>query len=142
MDIVEFLADIFSFYANKNLEDFYTDYEQYAEKYSVGACHHILGDIEGDFLVVEIDRKKREFQNISQKNIIWFTEDLMNRNLIFKDIKPKIDMKSFAKYASNDMKKYNNANISNNFEQNLLNVLRGIHLALSYLVTNNKKGGN
>lgn len=51
MDIVEFLADIFSFYANKdkNLENFYADYEQYAEKFSVGACHHILGDIEGDF---------------------------------------------------------------------------------------------
>ncbi len=51
MDIVEILTDIFSFYADKdkNLEDFYADYEQYAERFSVGACHHILGVIEGDF---------------------------------------------------------------------------------------------
>ena len=51
MDIVEILTDIFSFYADKdkNLEDFYADYEQYAEELSLSAYDHILGEIEGDF---------------------------------------------------------------------------------------------
>ncbi len=98
--------------------------------------------VAGDFLVVEIDRKKREFQSISQENIIWFTEDLMNKTPIAKDTKSKIDMKSFSNYVSNDIRKISNAQNNNSFGNDLINVLNEIQLTLSCLVTNNKKGGN
>lgn len=98
--------------------------------------------IAGDFLVVEIDRKKREFQSISQENIIWFTEDLMNRSPIQKSLNPKIDVKYFSNCASSELKTFNKTKNNNNFENDLINVLSSIGLTLSCLVTNNKKGGN
>ena len=98
--------------------------------------------IAGDFLVLEIDRRKREFKSISQENIVWFTEDLMNRSPVSQDIKPKIDMKSFASYISNGIKRSNSPKSNTSFEHDLINVLNNIQLTLSCLVANNKKGGN
>lgn len=98
--------------------------------------------VAGDFIVLEIDRKKREFKSMSQENIIWFSEDLMNRSYVPKDIKPKIDMKSFTNYISDGMKKCNISKNNTNFEHDLISVLTSIQITLSCLATNNKKGGN
>ena len=44
--------------------------------------------ISGDLLVVQIDREKREFENLSQEDIAWYTSDLMYRS--FNEIIPRI----------------------------------------------------
>ena len=98
--------------------------------------------IAGDFLVLEIDRKKREFKSVSQENIVWFTEDLMNKSPVSKDIEPKIDAKSFASYISNSMKRCNISKSNINFEHDLIKALNNIQVTLSCLVVNNKKGKN
>ena len=37
-------------------------------------------NIKGDLLIVQIDPKEREFKSLSQEDIIWFTEDLINKS--------------------------------------------------------------
>lgn len=44
--------------------------------------------ISGDLLVVQIDRERREFESLSQEDIVWFTSDLIYRS--FNEIIPKI----------------------------------------------------
>lgn len=44
--------------------------------------------ISGDLLVVQIDKEKREFESLSQEDIVWFTSDLIYRS--FNEIIPKM----------------------------------------------------
>ena len=39
-----------------------------------------LRRIIGDLVVVNIDKKSREFQSISQEDIIWFSKDLTSKS--------------------------------------------------------------
>jgi len=98
--------------------------------------------IAGDFIVIEIDSKKREFKSISYENITWFTSDLINKSFNYK---PAINTKSRANISSTDFVQ----NYANNFsfEDRLINVLTNIELNLVSLVSNtnckpkNKKWG-
>jgi len=44
--------------------------------------------ISGDLLVVQIDKEKREFESLSQEDIVWFTSDLTYRS--FNQAIPKM----------------------------------------------------
>ena len=46
--------------------------------------------IYGDFILIDIDRKKREFKSLEQEDITWFTTDLINKC----PINNKIDINS------------------------------------------------
>lgn len=92
-----------------------------------------LMHISGDFIVVDIDKKKREFKSLSQENIIWFTEDLANKSLI-KNISNNYrnSIKAYLpKTGSNEYVPDNN-----NFEVKLINILTDIELTLASLLTN------
>lgn len=39
-----------------------------------------LNGISGDLIVVKIDRKKREFKGLSQEDIVWYSQDLINKS--------------------------------------------------------------
>lgn len=41
-----------------------------------------LKRLAGDFILVDIDRKKREFKSLSQEDVIWYTKDLINKSPI------------------------------------------------------------
>ena len=36
--------------------------------------------IYGDLILVDIDKKKREFKSLSEDNIIWYLQDLINKS--------------------------------------------------------------
>ena len=46
--------------------------------------------IYGDFILIDIDRKKRKFKSLEQEDITWFTTDLINKC----PINNKIDINS------------------------------------------------
>ena len=103
-----------------------------------------FSNISGDFIVVQINRTLREFESMSEENIIWFTETLNRKSFTAKG--------TTSNYNSNNSEK-NNASFGNirpilaqleaktntNFENKLVNALSNINLTLSYLISNNKK---
>ena len=108
--------------------------------------------IAGDIIVVQIDRRTREFKSLSQENIIWFTEVLNRRspeniynsttysqtynNTYNKNICTTLGVTNYT-MQNNNSKKDNN----NNFQEKLLDALTNINLTLTYLVMNNKEWG-
>lgn len=84
--------------------------------------------IAGDIIIVQIDRRTREFKSLTQENILWFTEVLNRRspNNFNTNIYPQNSQGYIYDYAKN-----------NNFETKLLDILTNINLTLSYLITNN-----
>mgnify|MGYP006067206857 CR=1 FL=1 len=104
--------------------------------------------IAGNIIVVQIDRRTREFKSLSQENIIWFTEVLNRRspNNIdfaqnFKQNKnssfSNVSLASFNVRQNNNQKNCNQQN--NDFETKLLDALTNINLTLSYLVMNDSE---
>lgn len=97
--------------------------------------------ISGDLLVVQIDKKTREFKSLSQEDIIWFTNDLNYRSYNTKIPKPRHN----SSHIENYLPKKENTFITNekpNFETSLVQALNNIELTLaSLLATNTKKGG-
>lgn len=49
MDTIEDLADLIDLFDSKSLEDFYKEYEQYAEEYASRSYNTILEHMEGAF---------------------------------------------------------------------------------------------
>ena len=39
-----------------------------------------LNVITGDLIVVKINKKKREFESLSQEDVIWYSQDLINKS--------------------------------------------------------------
>ena len=96
----------------------------------------------GDLILVDIDRKKREFKGLSQEDIIWYTQDLINKSFnnntntttkfVYKSNKQK-GILNFGRDLEND---YSN---NKNFETSLLQVLTNIELVLASILKDNKE---
>ena len=115
-----------------------------------------LCNIKGDLIIVQIDLKKREFESLSQEDIIWFTEDLINKSPIKNNVINMNNWKTLKAQSQNSkqltkktIKDYYSKELtlfdaeekvvnSVNFEQNLINVLTNIELTLASLLENKK----
>ncbi len=118
-----------------------------------------LCNIKGDLLVVQLDLKKREFESLSQEDIIWFTKDLINKkpvNAKTPQIKNnvidinywkalKIQNKNENQLSKKQIKDYYSKELTiydaeekvvngTSFETNLINVLTNIELTLASLL--------
>ena len=98
--------------------------------------------IAGDIILVQIDKRTREFKSLTQENILWFTEVLNRRspnNLEANISHPTQNTQNFLKTYNHNLASTNlkiQANM--NFEEKLLDALSNINLTLSYLVANKK----
>lgn len=97
-----------------------------------------LKKISGDFILIDIDKKKREFKSLSQEDIIWYTKDLINKSPTSKSINTSkiTNIKNIYERGFED----NRNTKSNNFEITLLNVLTNLELVLASILKNNKNG--
>lgn len=121
-----------------------------------------LCNIKGDLLVVQIDIKKREFESLSQEDVIWFTRDLINKmpvnanNTKIPQIKNnaidinywkalKMQNQNEKQLAKKQIKDYSSKELTlfdteekvvngTSFETNLINVLTNIELTLASLL--------
>ena len=93
--------------------------------------------IAGDIILVQIDKRTREFKSLTQENILWFTEVLNRRSPNNINITKNIEQ------INNNSLKTTLANLklstNNNFEKKLLDAINNINLTLSYLVAKKKK---
>lgn len=91
--------------------------------------------IKGDFILINIDKQEREFKGLSQEDIIWYTQDLINKsfnnntNNILKAISKEYKQKAIT-YSERGFENINNTN----FEKALLQVLVDIELILSKIL--------
>ncbi len=99
-----------------------------------------LKRIAGDFILIDIDKKKREFKSLSQEDIIWYTKDLINKSPIptSKSINTSkiTNIKDIYERGFED----NRNTKSNNFETTLLNILTNLELVLASILKNKKNG--
>ena len=99
--------------------------------------------IYGDFILIDIDRKKREFKSLEQEDITWFTTDLMNKCPIKNQRKTKLQTTRKTPEVLErdfDNTKYMDSiqfNKSTNFENTLINVLINLELVLANILKNN-----
>lgn len=96
-----------------------------------------LRRILGDFIVVDIDRKKREFKGISQEDIIWYSEDLINKSPL-KTTTPSSTNKSnkftdVYERGFEDNRYYK----PTSFEKTLISVLVNLELVLASILKSN-----
>lgn len=90
----------------------------------------------GDFIVVKIDRKERELKSLSQEDIIWYSQDLINkapRNTVRVAKYPKsINVRNIYERGAED----NRYNKTLDFEKTLIGVLINIELLLATILKN------
>ena len=106
-------------------------------------------NIKGELIIVQIDKKKREFESLSQENIIWFTEDLINKSPVKNNVininnwktqnqnTQQLTKKQIKDYYSKELTLFDTEEKAVNsisFEQNLINVLTNIELTLASLL--------
>ena len=109
------------------------------EQYKFGMPINIILDfynIAGDLILVDIDKNKREFKGLSQEDIIWYTNDLINKSSNFSNysVKPnKAIIKTREKSYDRDFDN-SSTNIQNNFETVLIKLLLNIELSLATLL--------
>ena len=109
------------------------------EQYKFGIPINIILDfynIAGDLILVDIDKNKREFKGLSQEDIIWYTNDLINKSNNFSNysVKPnKSIIKAREKGYDRDFDN-SSTNIQNNFETVLIKLLLNIELSLATLL--------
>lgn len=107
-----------------------------------------LTKIGGDLIVVKIDKKDREFKSLPQDDILWFSQDLINKNgsnttsiKVTNNTKPITNTTEKQKYFIDFYgRDFDNTNKQHNFENDLINALIGIEITLHGLLENNKKG--
>lgn len=103
-----------------------------------------FSNISGDFIVVQINRNLKDFESVSQENIIWYTQAL-NRKSFGTQINCVNNINNTNKNykANNELLNINtitsNQKQNITFENKLVDVLSNINLTLSYLVGNNKQ---
>ena len=90
--------------------------------------------IVGDFILVDISSNSRNFQGISQEDIIWYTQDLTNKTFNNKKVYTEPIKRTYQHYMEKEFE--NSFNKTLNFETKLINVLTNIELVLSSLVRN------
>lgn len=93
-----------------------------------------LGKVLGDLIVVDIDRKKREFKSLTQEDIIWCTKDLLNKEPLHTT---KVQNFFNVNKTSADYERcfdYTRYNKTNNFEKTLINVLVNLELVLDSIL--------
>lgn len=100
-----------------------------------------LRRIIGDLIVVNIDKKTREFQSISQEDIIWFSKDLTIKSAKNLKINSQQKKLNFPFIYERDVgsNKYNN---SPPFDKLLMSMLINIQLALATLLKNDGDDNN
>lgn len=114
------------------------------EQYKFGMPINIILDfynIAGDLILVDIDKNKCEFKGLSHEDIIWYTNDLINKSSNFSNysVKPnKAIIKAREKGYDRDFDN-GSTNIQNNFETVLIKLLLNIELSLATLL---KDGDN
>lgn len=96
-------------------------------------------NIKGDLILVDIDKKTREFKSLSQEDIIWYSQDLINNS------PPTTSSTSVKKYNIKNFPEFYERNFetninSNSFEKTLIKVLSNIELILTNILKNNKNG--
>ena len=98
--------------------------------------------IYGDFILIDIDRKKREFKSLEQEDIAWFTTDLMNKCPIKNQKRTKLQTtRKISEVFERDFDntKYMDSiqfNKSTNFENTLINILINLELVLANILKN------
>lgn len=112
-------------------------HNQQLMKYKKSNIFLSLKRIAGDFILIDIDRTKREFKSLSQENIIWYTKDLINKSPMPTSKKinmPKINsIKNIYERGFEDTR----TTKSNYFETTLLNILTNLELSLTSILKNN-----
>ena len=95
-----------------------------------------LRTIKGDFIIINIDKNERELKSLSQEDIIWFTQNLINKMppSFHLNLKKNYVLSAYSKTFDND-KRY----IS--FEKTLIDVLISLQSVL-YDILKNKKNGD
>lgn len=95
--------------------------------------------IYGDLILVDIDKNLREFKGLSQEDIIWYSQDLINKSNISSNIRvtTKPIVKNIMDFYEMNYEKDSNSK-SMNYENNLLNSLTTIELSLIKLLRNKK----
>lgn len=95
-----------------------------------------LRRIIGDLVVVNIDKKSREFQSISQEDIIWFSKDLTNKSAKSIKINPQQRKSNFPFIYERGLEN-NKYNDSPPFDKLLMSMLINVQLALATVLKNN-----
>lgn len=102
-----------------------------------------LKSIYGDLMIIRIDRKKREFKGLTQEDIMWYTQDLINKKVNTNYTKPTKTQhlrknKNF--YEHSFVEEISNKEF--NFEKSLIDVLVNIELVLASILKNGEKSEN
>lgn len=100
-----------------------------------------LRRIIGDLVVVNIDKKSREFQSISQEDIIWFSKDLTSKSAKIIKINSQQKKSNFPFIYERGVgnNKYND---SFPFDRLLMSILVNMQLALATFLKNNGDDNN
>lgn len=94
-------------------------------------------NITGDLLLVDIDKNKREFKGLSQEDVIWYTQDLINKS--FNTNNNTLKITNNHKIKEHYTRNFESNNILNDFEKELINVLVNIELVLASIFKNNNE---
>lgn len=95
-----------------------------------------FSSIYGDLILVDIDKKGREFKGLSQEDIIWYSQDLLNKtcNTTSANTK-KNNKKDFSKVYERDTEREHDSKLNvTDFEKALITVLINIEMTLSTLL--------
>lgn len=98
------------------------------------------GNIAGDLIIVKIDKKDREFKSISQEDIMWFGEDLIDKSYpanVELDLPSK---KDYSDYPAKELDGTSSKSTKAIFERSLINTLIHIELLLTNLTKNKTEG--
>ena len=87
-----------------------------------------FSSIYGDLILVDIDKKQREFKGLSQEDIIWYSQDLIKKI-------PNTTLPPTKKPIKQQFTKSNNSS----FEKVLISLLFNIEMTLSTLLGNGDK---
>lgn len=83
-----------------------------------------FSSIYGDLILVDIDKKGREFKGLSQEDIIWYSRDLMNKTCNSYTDTKMTNKKDFSKVYSRDTEREHDSKLNvTDFEKALLTVL-------------------
>lgn len=101
---------------------------------------HIIfdyGNVAGDLIIVGIDKESREFKGMAQEDIIWFSEDLIDKT--FND-RPDNLSPTFPIREKQNTKEGKEKTTNAYFEKTLINTLINIELILATILKNKKEG--
>ena len=104
---------------------------------------HIVFDyrnIAGDLILVKIDKKDREFKSISQEDILWFEEDLIDKSYPANVELDLPSQKDYSDYPAKELDGTSSKSTKAIFERSLINTLIHIELLLTNLTKNKTEG--